>query len=93
VILLTHIAFRRALGPERIAALPMRIAWYPYSTILGIVALLGITASTFFVDGLQYTVPAFLPFLLLISIAYWFVRRKNDPGVVANAAAEVGTSK
>jgi L-asparagine transporter-like permease len=36
VILLTHIAFRRALGPERIARLPLRLHFFPYSTLLGI---------------------------------------------------------
>lgn len=91
VILLTHMAFRRALGAERIARLPMRLRWYPYSTILGIVALLGITASTFFVDGLQYTVPAFIPFLLVISIAYWIVSRKGELPPVASTAAEITT--
>jgi AAT family amino acid transporter len=76
VILLTHIAFRRAVGPERVAQLPMRLRFFPYSSALGIAALLGIAASTFYVDGLQYTVPAFVPFLLLISLAYWVIRRK-----------------
>jgi L-asparagine transporter-like permease len=75
IVLLTHLAFRRALGPERIAQLPLRLRFFPYSTWLGIAALLGIVASTFYVEGLQYTVPAFAPFLLLISIAYWKVRR------------------
>jgi L-asparagine transporter-like permease len=75
IILLTHFAFRRALGPERIARLPLRLRFFPYSTWLGIAALLGIAASTFCVDGLQYSVPAFAPFLLLISLAYWKVRR------------------
>lgn len=75
IILLTHIAFRRALGTARIAQLPMRLRFFPYSTWLGIAALLGLAASTFYVDGLQYTVPAFAPFLLLISLAYRKVRR------------------
>jgi len=75
IILLTHLAFRRALGPERISRLPLRLRFFPYSTWLGIVALLAITASTFYVEGLQYSVPAFAPFLLLISLAYWKVRR------------------
>src|SRR5271155_171930 len=79
VILLTHIAFRRALSPGRIAKLPLRLRFFPYSTALGIAALLGIAASTFYVDGLQYTVPAFAPFLLLISLAYWIIRRKSLP--------------
>jgi AAT family amino acid transporter len=78
VILLTHIAFRRALGSERIAKLPIRIHLYPYSTWLGVIAIAGIAVTTFYVDGLQYTVPAFLPFLLLVSIAYWRVRGKEN---------------
>jgi hypothetical protein len=45
--------------------------------VLGLTALLGIAASTFFVDGLTYSVPAFIPFLILISLAYWRARRKN----------------
>jgi len=88
VVLLTHIAFRRALGAERVKRLPMRISFYPYSTILGIVVLLGITVSTFYVDGLQYTVPAFLPFLLLISLAYWRVRTKGGMGESAVQSVE-----
>ena len=75
IILLTHLAFRRAMGPERIARLPLRLGFFPYSTWLGVAALLGIVASTFFVEGLQYSVPAFAPFLLLISLAYWKVRQ------------------
>ena len=93
VILLTHIAFRRALGPERIAKLPMRLRFYPYSTILGIAALLGITVSTFFVDGLQWTVPGFAPFLVLISIAYWLTRRRSHHGSTLNAAPKSGASE
>jgi L-asparagine transporter-like permease len=83
IILLTHLAFRRALGPERISRLPLRLRFFPYSTWLGIVALSGIAASTFYVEGLQYSVPAFAPFLLLISLAYWKVRRGNGlaPGL------------
>jgi L-asparagine transporter-like permease len=93
VILFTHMAFRRALGPERIARLPMRLHWYPYTSIVGIAALLGITVSTFFVDGLQYTVPMFIPFLVVISIAYWIVRRKGELPPVAGTPAGTGPAK
>jgi AAT family amino acid transporter len=70
VILITHIAFRRALGKDRVARLPMHLLFYPYSTIVGILALLGITAATFFVPGLAMTVPAFLCFLAAVTVAY-----------------------
>jgi L-asparagine transporter-like permease len=89
VILLTHIAFRRTLGPGRVAQLPMRLRFFPYSSALGIAALLGIAASTFFVDGLQYTVPAFAPFLLLMSLAYWMIRRKSQAANAHPAKAEL----
>ena len=70
VILITHIAFRRSLGKDRVARLPMHLLFYPYSTIVGILALLGITAATFFVPGLAMTVPAFLCFLAAVTVAY-----------------------
>jgi len=78
VILVTHLAFRRTIGPDRIARLPLHLRFFPYSTWLGIIALVGITASTFFVEGLQYSVPAFLSLLLLISLAYWRVRNQSS---------------
>jgi L-asparagine transporter-like permease len=77
VILITHIAFRRSLGTEHIARLPMHLLFYPYSTIAGILALLGITMATFFVPGLAMTVPAFLCFLAVMSIAYSVRLRKQ----------------
>jgi AAT family amino acid transporter len=92
VILITHIAFRRAVGPERVAQLPMRLYFFPYSTALGIAALLGIAASTFYVDGLRYTVPAFAPFLLLISLAYWMIRRKALTANANPADSELGST-
>ena len=77
VILITHIAFRRSLGTEHVARLPMHLLFYPYSTIAGILALLGITMATFFVPGLAMTVPAFLCFLAVMSIAYSVRLRKQ----------------
>lgn len=76
VALVTHIAFRRALGPGRIAQLPLRLPGAPFSTMLGLAALLGIVAATFLVDGLRYTVLSFAPFLVIISLIYWKIRRR-----------------
>ncbi|MFY9904624.1 MAG: amino acid permease [Terriglobales bacterium] len=76
VILLSHIQFRKSLSHDVRSRLPIKLAWSPYSNWIGIAALTGITASTFFVDGLQYALPAFLPFLLAMSLVYWRVRRR-----------------
>lgn len=85
VILLSHLRFRRVLDPAGLARLPLKLPLHPVPTLLAIAALLAIGASTFFVSGLEYTVPAFLPVLLLISLAYWRVRRRGDIGAVAAA--------
>src|SRR5579884_55935 len=76
VILAAHLRFRRALGSAGVAALPMRLPFFPVSTLLGGFALLAIALGTFYVDGLQYTIPAFLPFLLVISILYFKTRKR-----------------
>jgi L-asparagine transporter-like permease len=81
VILLSHIRFRERLSSE--ARLPIRLAFSPYSNWLGIAALVSITVSTFFVDGLRYAAPAFLPFLLAMSVLYWKLR--GSAQVVAGA--------
>src|SRR5713101_4606550 len=77
VILLTHLAFRRAQPSERIARLPLRLPLHPLPTLLGIVAVVAIAGTTLFVEGLQYSVPAYSVFLALISVAYFFIRRSR----------------
>jgi len=75
VILVTYLRFRAALSPEQVAALPIRMPAHRAAAIFGIVSLVAITATTFFVEGLEYTVPSFLPFLVVMSIVYARVRK------------------
>ncbi|MGA2374640.1 MAG: amino acid permease [Candidatus Sulfotelmatobacter sp.] len=70
VILNTHLRFRKAITHERLMRLPMRLWAHPVFTVVGILLLLAISVTTFFVDGLQWSVPAFSVFLGLISILY-----------------------
>ncbi len=70
VILNTHLRFRKTLSSERLSSLPMRLRAHPFFTVLGIVVLLAIAATTFFVDGMQWAVPEFLVFLAIISLLY-----------------------
>jgi amino acid transporter, AAT family len=80
VVLFSHLRFRKVLGPERVSRLPMRLPFFPWTTIAGIVLVTAITMSTFAVPGLRYSVPAFLPFLLLMSIAYWRLQKRAVSG-------------
>jgi L-asparagine transporter-like permease len=75
VILNTHLRFRRAISSERLSSLPMRLWGHPLFTVIGILLLLAISVTTFFVDGLQWSVPAFAVFLGFISLLYLRGRR------------------
>ncbi len=76
VILFTYLRFRASMSPERVAQLPIRLPAHKLAATFGIVSLVAITLTTFFVDGLQYTVPSFLPFLAVISILYARMRKR-----------------
>jgi len=75
VILNTHLRFRKAVTAEQLSSLSMRLKAHPFFTLVGILLLLAISVTTFFVDGLQWSFPAFSVFLGLISILYWRGRR------------------
>jgi L-asparagine transporter-like permease len=78
VILLTYLRFRASLPPARVSSLPIRLPAHRLAAGVGISLLLAIAGTTFFVDGLRYTVPSFLPFLLVISIFYPRTRAREQ---------------
>ena len=76
VILFTYLRFRKALAADDLARLPIKMLAPRVAPWCGIAALVAISATTFFVDGLQYSVVSFVPFLLVMSIVY--ARRRGD---------------
>jgi AAT family amino acid transporter len=87
VILLAHLRFRRSIG-AKVNDLPLKLHLFPVANIVAIVVLVAIACSTFFVEGLQYSVPAFAVLLTIISLLYWKVRR----GATAGAAVPLEAS-
>lgn len=77
VILLAHLAFRRALGKEGVALLPIRLPFSPGMQIIALAGLAALAVSTFYVEGLQFSVPSFLPFLLIITGFYFALKRRS----------------
>lgn len=57
VILNSHLRFRKAIAPARLSSLPMRLRAHPVFTVAAMVLLSAISVTTFFVDGLQWSVP------------------------------------
>jgi amino acid transporter, AAT family len=79
VILISHLRFRKSVAPEWISKLPMRLPAHPVFTLAGIVLLIAISITTFFVDGLQWSVPAFAVFLGFITLLYFRDRKRKVP--------------
>jgi L-asparagine transporter-like permease len=77
VILMTHLGFRRTLSAEAVASLPLRLPAHPVFSIAGIIAIAAVAVTTFFVDGLQNSVPTFAVFLVVMSAVYVRTRRKG----------------
>ena len=78
IILLAHLSFRRSIGQARVAQLPIRLPFSPYSQIAAMIALAAIALSTYYVKGLEYSVPSFILFLLVITAFYWTLKRRNS---------------
>jgi len=77
IIVLAHLSFRRSMEESRVAQLPIRLPFSPYSQIAAMIALAAIVLSTYYVKGLEYSVPSFIPFLLMITAFYWTLKRRN----------------
>jgi L-asparagine transporter-like permease len=85
IILVAHLKFRSSIGEVRLAQLPIRLRLTPFSQIVALVALAGIAVSTFYVQGLKYSVPSFIAFLLGLTAFYRLLMRRN---VERNGASE-----
>ena len=77
IILLAHVSFRRSRGQAGVAQLPIRLPLSPYSQAAALIALAAIAASTLYVDGLDKSIPGFIPFLLVITAFYWMLKRRR----------------
>jgi amino acid transporter, AAT family len=81
VILTAHVRFRRVLEPERFRLLPVKMPGHPIPSLIGIVVIVALAASTPFVAGLEWTVPLFLAWLAIITLFYFLrpSRKREEP--------------
>ncbi|MGA2687384.1 MAG: amino acid permease [Candidatus Korobacteraceae bacterium] len=93
MIFITHLSFRRhwdaqKILPVRLEAfvlpvrseqpiLPVRMPGFPFTTILGGLAVLAIIVSTWWVEGMRVTLESGIPWLLLLSLCYFVWGRRR----------------
>src|SRR5262249_41058064 len=75
-ILVTHIRFRQRLPAERFRILPIKMPGHPFTSMVGIVTILALAASTAFIKGMEWTVPLFLVWLA-VTTCFYFLRAKG----------------
>ncbi|MGH9602226.1 MAG: amino acid permease [Terriglobales bacterium] len=79
IALASHIAFRRRLTTDELAALPMRSPGGAAASWLGLAGVCAVVISTWWVPQTRVTVLAGVPQLLLLSLVYGLVRRRSLP--------------
>jgi len=77
VILVTHLRFRQTISSATLSALPLKLPAHPWPTLFALLAMFAIALSTFWVSGMEYTVPTFLPLLAAMSLIYGVYRSKS----------------
>ena len=78
MIFVTHLFFRPRWEAQNHPPLPVRMIGYPYTSLLGAGLLIAILVTTWWVEGMRITMIAGIPWLLLVSLAYFFVARHKQ---------------
>jgi AAT family amino acid transporter len=75
--LLTHLRFRRV---HRHDGAVVSMPGFPTLNWLALAGLVAVTVSTWFVPGMRVTLLAGVPWLGIVSLAYWIWRRRRQHG-------------
>jgi len=86
MIFITHLFFRRSWESAGMRRLPVRMIGYPWTSVLGAVLVASIVATTWWVPGMRPTILSGIPWLALISFAYWIRSRKQKRKIVADVS-------
>jgi len=71
MILLTHLFFRRRYTDRAVVQAP----GYPWTSLGGLLALAGVTVSTWWIPGMRITLLSGVPWLGLVSVCYFVWKR------------------
>jgi len=74
IIFVTHLRFRPKWEASGFPRLPVRMIGYPYTSLLGVTAIMAILATTWWVEGMRVTLIAGVPWLALLTAGYYLRR-------------------
>jgi L-asparagine transporter-like permease len=88
LIFLTHLQFRRLTRGQNLRHF---IPMFPFTTIAGVLAIVAILISTWWVPGMRVAIQSGIPWLLLVTAVYFIWGRKR--GVYATACKDEAKSE
>jgi len=71
MIFVTHLFFRKRWQAQGGRTLPVRMPFFPVTTIIGAVAVAAIIVSTWWVPGMRPTLESGVPWLLALTVLYY----------------------
>lgn len=83
IALASHVAMRRKLSREEIAALPMRAPGGPATSVAAFAGIVVAVASTWWVPQTRITIVTAAPYILLLTAFYLLVKKKRSRNKVA----------
>jgi len=75
--LAAHIAFRRRLSKEEVAALPMRAPGGIAASAVALAAVVAAVVTTWWVPESRITIQSGVPYLVLLTLGYFLVARRK----------------
>jgi L-asparagine transporter-like permease len=77
VSLLAHVRFRKSISPEQLRGLALRSPLGAAGSIAGFIAVIAAILLTWRVSQSRITVLSAGPYLLILSVAYWLMRKSR----------------
>ncbi len=76
MIFVTHLYFRPKWDASGRPRLPVRMIGYPYTSLLGMGTIAAIIVTTWWIEGMRVTIIAGVPWLCVLTAAYFLVKRR-----------------
>lgn len=85
VSLAAHVRFRQTLSPEQLASMRLRSPLGSAGSVVGFIAIVAAIVSTAWVPESRVTAESAIPYLLVLTLAYFLARRGGRKEVAAAA--------
>ena len=79
MVFVTHLMFRRYIDRTNPSSLPLRIPGSQVSSVAGLIVMVSMLITTWWVPGLEVCLKAAGPWMVLLGIGYWVSQRSRAP--------------